>query len=136
MIWLTEKQREVLLLIVSRLRQDEHPTLRSMGDELGTKQVGVMYHVAALVKKGYLERRGWRGRSGDAYSLTEKGKLETYGSEAEMEAIGVQYMRRWLPEFAEVEIKVSYRKGSDVGTGANRECDGEASDGQGSSGRD
>ena len=62
---LTDRQREILVYLVSFLRSFQRPpTLREIGQdmEIGSTN-GVNDHLVALEKKGYIRREGYRARS-------------------------------------------------------------------------
>ena len=72
----TQRQREILRLIAERIDEGLPPTVRELGDALGISSTnGVADHLAALVRKGLLERRHNRAR---AMRLTTYG-LQTIG---------------------------------------------------------
>jgi repressor LexA len=62
---LTDRQQEVLDTIVSMTAQDGYPpTLRELGEALGIRSTnGVADHLAALQRKGRIERRRHASRT-------------------------------------------------------------------------
>lgn len=80
---LTERQKQVLEQIV--LANEAHgypPTLREIGRMLGIHSTnGVSDHVKALIRKGYLQRRGHSSRTilptSEGLALLGKGPLES-----------------------------------------------------------
>ena len=75
---LTARQTRVLEFICSEMdRQGFGPTIREIADEMGfSSPNGVMCHLRALTKKGYIERRGHKSRS---IVLTDELKEEREG---------------------------------------------------------
>jgi len=74
---LTEKQRQILAFIVERLKENEPPSQREIGDHFGLAQNSVYQLVGYLRKKGYLvDSPGHRGlRLSQAY-LNEMAQTE------------------------------------------------------------
>lgn len=62
---ITDRQRQVLEVIVERSERDGFPpTLREVGEKLGIRSTnGVSDHIKALVRKGFLQRRGKSSRT-------------------------------------------------------------------------
>ena len=60
---LTERQRQVLAIIIESIRDQGYPpTLREIGERLGIRSTnGVSDHIKALTRKGYLQER--KGKS-------------------------------------------------------------------------
>jgi repressor LexA len=69
---LSDRQRSILGFIHQRLTEDGvQPSYREIGNAMGIRSTnGVSDHIKALIRKGYLQRRGGTGKAALARSLT------------------------------------------------------------------